>query len=702
MPEPRYPAAERAECQEELHGHRVADPYRWLEDPRSPQTKEWSDAQDALYSAQAARWQDRDRFTADIQELLGAGFVGAPCWRGERRLFMRRTAEQEHGVLYAADPGPGGAPVERALIDPVALDPGGDTTLDSWRPDLEGRLLAYQISAGGDEESLLRVMDIDTGEVVDGPIDRCRYSPVAWLPGGEAFYYVRRLPPDAVPEGEEQYHRRVYLHRIGTPTDQDVLVFGTGRDKTEHYGLQVSRDGRWLVLTAAKGTSASNDAWLADLAADGWERPRFVPVQVGVDAEAVPSVGRDGRLYVFTDRGAPRGRLCVADPRTPGAEHWHTLVAADADAVLMDYAILDGPELDEGVLLVSWRRHAISEVTVHDLATGRRRGAVELPGLGSVGGLMERPEGGHQAWFGYSDTTSPTAVYTYDARTGELALWDAAPGAPEVPDVRTEQVSFPSRDGTAVHMLVVSPAGEPRPRPAVLYGYGGFRISMTPGYSATALSWVRAGGVYAVASLRGGLEEGEEWHRAGMLGAKQNVFDDCLAAAEYLVRSGRTTPDRLSVMGGSNGGLLVGAAVTQRPDLFAAAVCSAPLLDMVRYERFGLGELWNVEYGSAEDPEALSWLLAYSPYHRVRPGTAYPATLFTVFDNDTRVDPMHARKMCAALQHATTAPLEERPILLRRESEVGHSSRSVSRTVGLSADQLAFLAHHTGLEDGPT
>ncbi|GAA1777132.1 prolyl oligopeptidase family serine peptidase [Streptomonospora arabica] len=702
MPEPRYPAAERTDCVEVLHGRSVADPYRWLEEPRSPESKEWSDAQDALYVEQARRWQGREDFAEDIRALLGAGFVGAPAWRGGRCLFMRRTGEQEHGVLYLAEPGSGlGAARERPLIDPVALDPSGGTTLDSWRPDPEGRLLAYQLSAGGDEESLLRVMDVDTGAVVDGPIERCRYSPVAWLPGGEAFYYVRRLAPGQVPEGDEQYHRRVYLHRVGTPTDQDVLVFGEGRDKTEHYGVEVSRDGRWLVLTAAKGTSASNDAWIADLAEDGWERPRFVTVQEGHDAEVLPSVGRDGRMYVFTDRGAPRGRLCVADPRTPGPERWRTLVAADPDAVLMDFAVLDGPQSDGGVLLVSWQRHAISEVTVHDLETGARRGAVELPGLGSVGGFTARPEGGHEAWFGYTDTTSPTSVYAYDARDGRLSLWAAAPGAPEVPDVRTEQVAFTSRDGTAVRMLVVFPAGEERPRPAILYGYGGFRIAMTPGYSATALSWVRAGGVYAVANLRGGLEEGEEWHRAGMLGAKQNVFDDCAAAAEHLIESGRTTPGQLAVMGGSNGGLLVGAALTQRPDLFAAAVCSAPLLDMVRYERFGLGELWNVEYGSASDPEALGWLLDYSPYHRVADGTVYPATLFTVFDNDSRVDPMHARKMCAALQHATAAPLRERPVLLRRESEVGHSTRAISRTIGLSADQLAFLARFTGLETAP-
>ena len=289
-------------------------------------------------------------------------------------------------------------------------------------------------------------------------------------------------------------------------------------------------------------------------------------------------------------------------------------------------------------------------------------------------------------------------MYRYDARAGEVSLWDEAPGEVDVPRVRTEQMTFTSKDGTAVRMLVVSPLEEADgPRPTILYGYGGFRISLTPGYSASTLAWVRAGGVYAVANLRGGLEEGEEWHEAGMLARKQNVFDDCAAAAEHLVATGVTTPERLAVMGGSNGGLLVGAMVTQRPDLFAAAVCSAPLLDMVRYERFGLGQLWNVEYGSADDPEQLGWLLGYSPYHNVREGTRYPATLFTVFDNDTRVDPLHARKLCALMQEATSAPLEDAPILLRRESEVGHSSRSVSRSVALSAEQLAFLAHHLGL-----
>jgi prolyl oligopeptidase len=587
----------------------------------------------------------------------------------------------------------------RALIDPVAIDSSGRTTLDAWAPDKEGRLLAYQLSHGGDEESLLRVIDVATGELVDGPIDRCRYSGVAWLPGGKAFYYVRRLPPEAVPEGESQYHRRLYLHVVGTPPESDTEVFGAGRDKTTYYGASVSRDGRWLIVSASVGTAPREDIWIADLTACDPAAPALVPLMVGLDAMASPRVGRDGKLYVFTDLNAPRGRICVADPAAPGPEGWRDLVAEDPSAVLRSYAILDGPELTRPVLVVSRTRHAVSEVSVHDLATGEFLRALELPGIGTVGGVGERPEGGHEAWFGYTDYTTPPVVLRYDAAAGELSTWAAAPGAADNPPaVSASQVTYRSKDGTEVRMVIIKPAGTPQDgpgeRPCILYGYGGFDISQTPGYSANILTWVEAGGVYAVAGLRGGSEEGEEWHRAGMLDRKQNVFDDFHAAAEYLIETGVTARDRLAVWGGSNGGLLVGAAVTQRPDLFTAAVCSAPLLDMVRYERFKIGETWNVEYGSAAKPEELGWLLGYSPYHHVRDGVGYPAVLFTVFRNDTRVDPLHGYKMCAALQHATGSG---RPVLLRAEGQVGHGQRAVSLTAGQAGDCLAFVARETGL-----
>jgi prolyl oligopeptidase len=706
-----YPAAQRLNLVENLFGHQVADPYRWLEEAGSPQTTEWLAAEEAQWAQYRSGLADREPFADRVRELLRVGSVGLPAWRGNTQFYTRRDPDQEHAVLYVAGSAPDHAkdgaaegaidrnPDERALIDLIALDPSGRTTLDAYQPDKEGRLLAYQLSHGGDEESLLRVLDVATGELVDGPIDRCRYSGVAWLPGGKAFYYVRRLPADEVPQGEAQYHRRVYLHQVGTSPDSDVEIFGAGRDKTTYYGASVSMDGRWLIVSASIGTAPRDDIWIADLTSSDPAAPRLVPLMVGLDARASPRIGRDGRLYVLTDLDAPRGRLCVADPAAPGPDGWRDLIPEDPTSVLRSYAILD--DLPRPVLVASRTRHAASEVAVHDLAAGERLSGLELPGIGSTGGIAERPEGGHEAWFGYTDYTTPPIVLRYDAAAGELTTWARSPGAVATPLVTASQVRYQSADGTEVRMVVIEPRAEDglgaQPaggRSCILYGYGGFDISMTPGYSANILAWVEAGGVYAVAALRGGGEEGEEWHRAGMLDRKQNVFDDFHAAAEHLIATGVTSPDRLAVWGGSNGGLLVGAAITQRPELFAAAVCSAPLLDMVRYERFKIGETWNTEYGTAASPAELEWLLGYSPYHRVVDGTAYPSVLFTLFSNDTRVDPLHGYKMCAALQHATSSG---RPVLLRAEGQVGHGQRAVSLSAALAGDCLAFIARETGL-----
>jgi prolyl oligopeptidase len=721
---PTSPFAERLDLVEDLHGHQVADPYRWLEDLDDPRTEAWSKAQDELVAEHTPQWPGHPGVVRRLTELLGSGVVGVPIWRGGRRFFMRREGGQEHAVLYVIDSA-GGQP--RVVLDPMRLDPAGLTTLDAWQPDREGVLLAYQVSEGGTEESVLRVIDVVSGTLVDGPIDRARYSPVSWVPGGlpaedgagrvPAYYYVRRLAAELVPADERQYHRRVWLHRVGSDPATDVEIFGSGHDPRTYFGVGLSRDGRWLTVSSSVGTAPRNDIWIADLAAGtagelpvGHATPRWQPLAVGLDAQTGGHVGRDGRLYIATDLDAPRGRLAVTDPSTPGPEHWHDLIAHDPEAVLEDFTVLDGPELETPLLLAGWTRHAISEVTVHDLDSGSqlpgKRGRIELPGIGSVGGLLSRPEGGHEAWFSYTDHVTPPHIYRLDGRSGEYELFSSPPGTVEVPAVVTRQIAYPSKDGTIVRMFVTARAdlidadgGPTAPRPTILYGYGGFAVPLTPGYSASILAWAEAGGIYAVANLRGGSEEGEEWHRAGMLSHKQNVFDDFHAAAETLITDGWTTSGQLAISGGSNGGLLVGAALTQRPELFAAVICSAPLLDMVRYEKFGLGATWNVEYGSADDPEQLGWLLGYSPYHRVVEGVDYPATLFTVFDGDSRVDPLHARKLCAALQHATVG---ERPILLRREKDVGHGARAMSKSIALSADTLTFAAAKTGLPLGKT
>jgi prolyl oligopeptidase len=376
-------------------------------------------------------------------------------------------------------------------------------------------------------------------------------------------------------------------------------------------------------------------------------------------------------------------------------------VAEDPHSVLKAVRRLEDPD-GEPLLVLARTRHAVAEVALHRASDGAFAGAVPLPSAGSLTGLSvadrDTPEQAGRLWIGHTDLVTPTAVHRFDLTTGETVLETPAPGAIDPPEVRTEQREFASADGTTVRMFVITPARGTGPRPAIVTGYGGFGLSREPTYTASALAWVAAGGVYALVSLRGGGEEGEEWHVAGNRANKQNVFDDLHAAAAALVDAGATAPDRLAIMGGSNGGLLVGAALTQRPGLYRAVVCSAPLLDMVRYEQFSLGRTWNDEYGTADNPQELGWLLSYSPYHHVRAGVAYPAVLFTVFESDTRVDPMHSRKMCAALQHATIGDLDSRPVLLRRETDVGHGARSVSRTVALATDQLAFLAVHTGLE----
>lgn len=684
-----YPAAERLDLVETLHGHRVADPYRWLEDADDPRTQAWSTAQDALTGEHLDALPARAPLADRLRGLLAAGSVSVPLWRAGRAFSVRREPGQEHAVVLVREPDG----TERVLLDPMTIDPTGLTTIDGWVPDLEGRRLAYQLSAGGDEHSVLHVLDVATGEDVEPPIDRCRYSAVAWLPGGEEFVFVRMVDATEVPDGQQAFHRRIWRHRIGTPTTDDVLIEAPGLyDDHNYYGVRVSRDGTWMVVTANVGTARRDSLWVGRVEGD------LVRVlEQADDVQCSAWVDRDDRLYLHTTDGAPRWRLAVTDPATPQREHWTPLVDEDPDSVLDAARRLEGPDGPRLVLLRA--RHAVSEIALHHV-DGTPAGSVGLPGAGSVIGLtvadLDTPSEHGKLWIGWTDLVTPPQVLRHE--NGSTVLERTAPGSVTVPDVRSEQREFTSADGTTVRMFVITPAGSTGPRPTLVTGYGGFGISREPSYTASALAWVAAGGAYALVSLRGGGEEGEDWHRAGNRGNKQNVFDDLHAAAQALIDAGDTTPAQLSIMGGSNGGLLVGAALVQRPDLYAAVVCSAPLLDMVRYEEFSLGRTWNEEYGTAADPTELGWLLSYSPYHHVTDGVDYPATLFTVFESDSRVDPLHARKMCAALQHATAGPA---PVLIRRETDVGHGARSISRTVGLAADQLAFLAAHTGLEIQP-
>src|SRR6266511_826862 len=487
----RYPSTTRLDLVETLHGVQVTDTYRWLEDPATPETVAWSQAQAELFDWWMAGFPGRRVLPDRVGRLLAAGLVSAPAVR-ERWFFERRRGDQEHPVLLVREADGS----ERVLIDPSALSEEGTVTLDGWFVSLEGTRLAYQLSEGGDEEPLLWVLDVGTGEVVEGPIERTRYCVVAWLPGGEEYFYGRRLEPGQVPEGEDQFHRRVWRHRVGQPTDSDVLVFGEGREKTEYHDLNLSDDGRWLVVGASLGTAPRNDLYIADLQGDGVLRP----VQEGVDAETRGGVERDGRLWLRTSLGAPRFRVVVADPADPAPGHWREVVGESE-------GVLDGFVLTDDAMVVARTLHAVGGVQVHDRSTGEQRASVPLPGPGTV----------------------------------------------ELPEIVATQRTYRSRDGTEVRMFVLHRRGlEPDgAQPTILYGYGGFNIALTPSYSATIGAWVEQGGVYAIAGLRGGSEEGEAWHRAGMREHKQNVFDDFAAAAEHLIQAGYTRPDRLAISGGA-------------------------------------------------------------------------------------------------------------------------------------------------------
>ena len=688
-----YPEAERLNLVELIHGRPVADPYRWLEDLDDPRTQEWCARQDELFAWWQARWLgggERERLRRRLTVLADSGMVSAPVWRGDRWFFTRRGPGQDHAVLLTAGPGN----VDRMLIDPAALDPSGSVTLDAWFPSPDGQWLAYLISAGGSEQAVLRVMDVATGKPVDGPIDRTAHSMVAWLPGGKAFYYRRRLAES----GPGRFSPRLYLHRVGTEPERDVLVFGQDLPLGAYPAPAVSRDGRWLLVGVDWGP-LRGDIYLADLQADGIEAPRFSAVQADAGVFSAGTVGRDGRLYVLTNAGAPNRRLCVAAASHLDPDGWQTLLPEDPEAVLNEVVILDGAQLDRPLLLARRSRHAVSELILHDLATGERVGSVPVPGSGTVTQLREHPDGGPCAWFSYTDFRTPPAVYQFDARSREVTEWAPSPGTVTVGAVHVRQVTYTSRDETVVRMFILSPSGQPDlPRPAILYAYGTFGHARSPSFDAFRLAWVEAGGVYAIANVRGGGEEGEAWHRAGMKDSRQNTFDDVHAAADYLVDHGWTSGRQLGIHGGSAGGQVVGMALIQRPGAYAAVLCSAPALDMVRDELSGTGALSVIEFGSARDPQEFGWLLAQSPYHGVRQGTDYPAVLLTASDADTRVNSLHARKFAAALQHATSAPVGDKPILLRREHDVGHTNRAVSRSIPLWLDQLGFFARQLGLD----
>ena len=662
------PETRATEVAETIHGVDVRDPYRWLEDGGDPAVREWVAAQNAFTRSVLDALPGRRAVAERIRQALDVGVLGAAVPRGRHRFLTRRDAGMDQTVLTVSE---AGAPA-RVLVDPAPLSEDGTTALDWWVPSPDGELVCVGVSDAGSEDSVLRLVRTATGEWLEDRITRCRWSAVAFEPGCGAILYTRQPEPGTVPPGEEVHHRHLWRHVLGTGPERDVRVFGEGRDKLDVPSqVSISEDGRWTVVTVSQGWDRTS-VFLRDR--DG----EFAPVFEGRDEKLYAWFSRD-RLLAITDLGAPRFRLVEIDPCHPEPERWVDVVP-ESEHVLVDAAA--GADR----LVVHHLVDACSRVSLHR-PDGAFERSLDLPPLSTVTGLGAHPSS-PDIFVTVETFTRPAAI----TRVGGGELERVAPPPGFDPDRHpVRQVWYTSADGTRVPMFLVGRSDGAGP--TVLTGYGGFTVSRTPLWTPAAVPFLEAGGLLALACLRGGGEFGEPWHRAGMLGRKQNVFDDFVAAAEWLIAAGLTAPDRLGIVGGSNGGLLVGAAMTQRPELFRAVVCRVPLLDMVRYERFKVAELWTAEYGSAADPEQFGWLHGYSPYHRVRDGVRYPDTLLTAGEEDARVDPMHARKMAARLQAADPSAL----VLLRVEPRAGHGQgKPVTKVVPEEADVWAFLLHALG------
>jgi prolyl oligopeptidase len=680
MTKPAYPPSRTDRTVDILHGESIPDPYRWLEDGDSPETQQWTVSQNAATRSYLDAVPARDAIRKRLEQLLTIGAISAPTPARGRYFYQRRDGTQNQPVLYVRD-GVNGA--DRVLLDTNALDAAGTTALDWYFPSDDGALLAYGLSENGSEESVLRVLEVATGVNLPDQIPDTRACDVAWLPDASGFYYTRYPGEGDVPEEELQYHRAVYFHALGTDPAQDPLILKPAQK--EHWpGVGVSPDGRWVLVTVAR-TFDQTDLYLQDRTSDGPP----VPIVRDLPHQFDGQLGRKALFIRSNIEGSNYG-LYLADPERPARDHWRTIVPPRDDAVL------DGVMLTRQALGLSYLERASSRLLVADLDGGNRR-EVRLPGIGSLFGWGGEPDG-DELFYAFSSYTVPPSVYRVELAGMQGSLWRRVEADLDPERFELRQVNYPSRDGTPVTMFVVHLRGLKLngTNPAYLTGYGGFNISMSPGFSRSLLLWMEQGGVVAVPNLRGGGEYGEAWHQGGMLGTKQNTFDDFIAGAEYLIREKYTSPRHLAVAGGSNGGLLMGAVLTQRPELFRVVVVQVPLLDMLRYHRFRIARLWIPEYGSSENPEQFAWLKAYSPLHQVRDGVGYPAVLLATAESDTRVDPLHARKMAARLQAATAS---DHPILLRLEARAGHGAgKPVSKVLEELVDTWSFVFKELGLK----
>ena len=665
------PDTERIEVKDVLHGVEIVDPYRWLENQESPETRAWIDAQNAYSHSFIDSLKVRENIRQRLTELMKIERITMPFERNGRYFFSKRSPDQDQYVIYMRQ---GLEGKDEVLIDPNKMSADKSKSVELEDASKDGTILAYGIREGGQDEVTIRMLDLDTRSELPDTLARALYFSFSIPPDKAGFYYSRH--------GEEG--SRVYYHKMGSNLADDVKIFGDGYGPDKGIGAGVSEDGRYLIIGVSYGSAGQkSDVFYQDLAKKG----PILPLVDDVEARFEPQVA-GAKVFIHTNWNAPKGRVLVADLMNPKRENWKEIVPEGS-------AIIEGMSLAGGELFINYLDNVVSKIKVFQ-PDGKYLREISFPTLGSVSGVAGRWES-NEAFFLFTSFHVPTTIYRYDIEKGTQTVWARLKVPVDTDMFEVKQVWYTSKDGTNVPMFVVNKKGIQLDgnNPTFLTGYGGFNMSQTPFYSSIGVLWIENGGVFAVPNLRGGGEFGEEWHRAGMFGKRQNVFDDFIAAAEWLIANKYTSQSKLAIEGGSNGGLLVGAAMAQRPELFRAVVCTYPLLDMLRYHQFLLGKFWVSEYGSADDAEQFKYIYAYSPYHNLKSGAKYPATLFITGDSDTRVAPLHARKMTALLQSATSS---DKPVLLLYDTKLGHSGgQPLNKQIEDLSDEMSFLFWQLGM-----
>lgn len=673
----KYPATEKTDHTDEYHGTKVPDPYRWLEDLDSDKTREWVEAQNKVTFAWLGQIPAREKLRKRLTALWNYERYGLPHEKGGRYFYSRNDGLQNQSAIYVVDKLDA---QPRLLLDPNTMSTDGTVALTNWVASKDGKLLAYGLAGAGSDWQDWHVIDTDTGKKLPDQLKWIKFSRVSWTPDGQGFYYSRYdEPPADKAYTQANYYQKLYYHKLGDTQDKDTLIYKRDDEKEWGFDGEVTDDGRYLIISIWRGTEPKNQLFYKDL-----QQPDAPVVELlkGFDAE-YDFVDNDGPLFwVVTDLDAPLRRVIAIDTSKPDRANWKSLIPESKDT-------LQGATAVGGHFVLRYLHDACSAVRIFDL-NGKSVREVTLPGLGSVTGFAgERDK--NETFYTFTSYTDPGTIYRYDMQTGKSTVFRQPKVAFDEKQFQTKQVFYNSKDGTRVSLMIVGKKGFQLngQNPTILYGYGGFNIAQTPAFSVSSIAWLEMGGLYAVANLRGGGEYGREWHEAGMLNNKQNVFDDFISAAQWLIDNKYTSSEKLAIRGGSNGGLLVGAAITQRPDLFAAAVPAVGVMDMLRFHKFTIGWAWVNEYGSSDDAAQFKNLLKYSPLQNIKPGGKYPATLVTTGDHDDRVVPAHSFKFAATLQAAQTA---DKPVLIRIETRAGHGAGTpTTKQIEAAADVMAFL-----------